>query len=135
MALSIYKSGQGYWTRMLSGIGAGAIVLAGVGWVWNQMSIMRDPIYWQSGMAVAVIALFGALLYWLLLKSPRIVDFMIATENEMKKVNWPSRRDVAGSTVVVIGGTLLIALFLWVINLVFAQFFMYIKVLEGGAGQ
>lgn len=131
MAFSIYKPGQGYWTRLLTAIGVGMIVLAGVGWGWQQMSVIRsNTIYWQSGMAVAVILGFGLLLYWLLNK-PRIVDFMIATESEMKKVNWPSRRDVVGSTIVVIGGTLLIALFLWLINLLFAYLFTKAHILQG----
>lgn len=135
MALSIYKSGQGYYTRMLSAVGVGVIVLSGVAWLWEKMTtidtIPRDQqLYYQGGMAVAVIAFFGAIVYFLLNK-PRIADFMIATEAEMKKVNWPSKKEIIGSTWVVICGTAFIAILLWLINLGFAELFIRIGVLEG----
>jgi preprotein translocase SecE subunit len=52
----------------------------------------------------------------------------------MKKVNWPSRRDVIGSTIVVISGTLMFTLFLWLIDLGFAALFIEAGVLESGGG-
>ena len=135
MALSIYKPGQGYYTRVLSAVGAAAIVLVVVGWLWQEMTSIAalgdNLLYAQAAMAVALIGGFGALGWWLLNK-PNIVDFMIATEAEMKKVNWPSRREVVGSTIVVIGGTLLIAAFLWVINLFFGWVFLEIGILQSG---
>ncbi|MFP4145207.1 MAG: preprotein translocase subunit SecE [Phycisphaeraceae bacterium] len=131
MALSIYKPGQGYWTRTLSAIGAGTIVLAGVAWGWTKMSVISEnTIYYQSGMAAAVILVLGGLIYWLL-NNPRVADFMIATEAEMKKVNWPSRREIFGSTVVVIAGTLMLAVLLFLIDLLFAGFFQWIGILQG----
>ena len=71
------------------------------------------------------------LLWWLLNKA-RIVDFMIATESEMRKVNWPTRREIVGSTWIVISGTFLMAFLLFTVNLTFAKLFMVIGVLEGG---
>ncbi|MFP4224166.1 MAG: preprotein translocase subunit SecE [Phycisphaeraceae bacterium] len=131
MAISIYKPGQGYWTRTLSAIGAGTIVLAGVAWGWTKMSVISEnTIYYQSGMAAAVILVLGGLIYWLL-NNPRVADFMIATEAEMKKVNWPSRREIFGSTVVVIAGTLMLAVLLFLIDLLFAGFFQWIGILQG----
>jgi len=135
MALKIYKPGQGYYTRVLSAAGAGTLVLVGVGWLWSRIIpgfSLDHEIYWQAGMAVALIIGFGLLLFYLLNK-PNIVDFMIATESEMKKVNWPTRRDIIGSTIVVIGGTLLIAAFLFLINLFFGWFFLEIGILQSGA--
>jgi preprotein translocase SecE subunit len=132
MALAIYKPGQGYWTRVLTAIGAGTLVLAGALWTAGQLSVMPQDtqLYWQAGAAVAIIAVFGSLIYYLLNK-PNIVDFMIATEAEMKKVNWPSRKEIIGSTVVVIAGTLLLAALLFLINIGFAWIFQQIGVLEG----
>jgi len=126
----IHKPGQGYWTRMMSAIGFGTIVLAGVAWLWGRFTVWfpENTIYWQSGMAVAIILGFGGLL-WYLLNKPNIVEFMIATEAEMKKVNWPSKREIYGSTVVVIGGTLFIAAVLTVIDVVFGYGFTQIGIL------
>ncbi len=130
----MYKPGQGYYTRMLSAIGVGVIVLAGVAWLWEKMttieSIQDNLIYYQGGMAVGVIAFFGGLVYFVLNK-PRIADFMIATEAEMKKVNWPSKKEIVGSTWVVICGTAFIAVLLFMINIGFGTLFRAMKVLEG----
>lgn len=135
MGLSIYKSGQGYWTRVLTAVGAGTIVLAGIGWFVRRIMPTMDWIgkdnmlYAQAGFAAAVILITGGLL-WYILNKPRCADFMIATENEMKKVNWPSKKAIVGLTWVVIAGTLLIALLLFIFDLGFAAFFREIGILK-----
>ena len=130
MALAIYKSGQGYYTRMLSAVGAAVLLLSGVAWFWNQLDAFVNAIYYQTGMAVLLIGGGGGMVY-LILNRPRIVDFMIATEAEMKKVNWPTRYEVAGSTWIVICGTFMIALVLFIIDLIFGWFFLRIGILQG----
>ncbi|MGN6182269.1 MAG: preprotein translocase subunit SecE [Thermoanaerobaculia bacterium] len=40
-------------------------------------------------------------------------EFFRDTTSEMKKVTWPTRNEVMGTTVVVIVSTLVFALFLW----------------------
>ncbi|MCH9001912.1 MAG: preprotein translocase subunit SecE [Planctomycetes bacterium] len=56
---------------------------------------------------------------------------MIATEGEMKKVSWSSKEEVIGSTKVVIMFTFMLALFLFVVDMVFQQAFRLIGVLKG----
>ena len=46
-------------------------------------------------------------------------EFFRDTQSEMKKVTWPTRNEVVGTTVVVIAATLVFALFLWGCDLVF----------------
>jgi preprotein translocase SecE subunit len=48
----------------------------------------------------------------------------------MKKVNWSTRREVVGSTVIVILLSILIAVLCWVFDYIFAWFFATIDVLE-----
>lgn len=131
MALSIYKPGQGKWTRLLTAAGAGIILFSAAFWLSHEMDAIADHARratWQTITFAAVILGGGALTFWALNK-PRIADFMIATETEMKKVNWPSRRDIVGSTWVVIFGTILMALFLFVVDLGFTWFFQNIGIL------
>lgn len=135
MGLAIYKPGQGYYTRMLSAVGIGVIVCSGVFWFWEKMNaidaIPKDQILlYQGGMAIVVIAFFGILSY-LILNKARVADFMIATEAEMKKVNWPSKKEIIGSTWVVICGTFIIALLLWLIDLGFGALALWTGLLEG----
>ena len=46
-------------------------------------------------------------------------EFFRDTAGEMKKVTWPARNEVVGTTVVVIVSTIVFALFLWGCDVVF----------------
>lgn len=134
LAFLHYKSDQGFWTRAVSGAGAGLLAIAGLYWLTMELSVIRDDsyrLYVQAGVCVGL-ALGFFLFVWWLLNKPRVADFMIATESEMRKVNWPSRREITGSTWLVICGTLLMALLLFVVDIGFALLFQTIGVLDGG---
>ncbi len=130
MALLRYKPEQGYYTRVLSFFWFLTLALSLGAFLWNQLStIKQNAIYWQGGAVVLIALIATPLLYWIINK-PKIADFMIATEQEMKKVNWPSRKEVIGSTVVVIGGTLLFAAVLFLFDIGFVTFFEAIGILR-----
>ena len=57
-------------------------------------------------------------------------DFLIATEGEMKKVSWSTRREVIGSTKVVVLFTFLLAVLLFVVDFTFKTMFTLINVLK-----
>ena len=48
-----------------------------------------------------------------------IREFFRDTNGEMRKVTWPTRNEVVGTTVVVIVATIVFALFLWGCDVVF----------------
>ena len=130
----IYKKGQGYWTRMMSAIAAGLIIMMGSIWLWETLAGVRlgslQTVYLQGGTAVIFIAVGGVLCYYLIGVHKRIVDFLIATEGEMKKVNWSTRREIAGSTWVVIGFTFVVATIIALLDLAYSMIFQALKVLE-----
>ncbi|MHC5024385.1 MAG: preprotein translocase subunit SecE [Planctomycetota bacterium] len=134
MALGIYKRGQGYWTRLMSAIAYSTIVVMGGVWTWKQVAMVRigdvQPVYIQAGAFTLVCAIFGWLVFYLVGRQRKVVDFMIATEGEMKKVNWSSRKEILGSTWVVIGLTLFIAVICFTFDLVFQYIFTFFQVLE-----
>lgn len=222
MALAIYKPGQGYWTRAMTAVFAGVLVLAAAAWLYNQALLVPLPdrawsasyrvaadfsqgqtvellgdtatgirpvlgtatverveasagsgtvtvvdpqmvgsagrvqvqalrtasgqvvaisggvlgvpiierIYVQ-GAFVLVTVVFGAsmIVYFVAIKKGS-VDFLIATDGEMRKVNWSTRKDVLNSTWVVIGASLILGLYLFGFDTVFAKFFDIIGVLD-----
>ena len=135
MALLRYKPGQGYYTRTLSFIWFLTLAAALTLWLWAELGAIRtNTVYWQAGSAIVMALLFVPLLYWVI-NRPKIADFMIATEQEMRKVNWPGQREIIGSTTVVIAGTLMMALILFLINIFFGWFFQQIGILNAGAGE
>lgn len=142
---TIYKKGQGYWTRMGTALGAGVLAFLFAQFVFNQMratpfgkTANGDPKYISTqiclGVAAAVLAVF-LFFFWRLMNKPTNVDFLIATDSEMKKVNWTTRKELIGSTKVVIIFVVLISLFLFTLDVLFGYFFHLIKVLEFGPFQ
>ncbi|MBX3355824.1 MAG: preprotein translocase subunit SecE [Phycisphaeraceae bacterium] len=106
MSLAVYKSGQGYWTRIMSGCGFGLMVLLGAVWLYRQIhdgggaSVTVQYVAFVVGLLFAVIG--GATVYYLIGVKPKTVDFLVATEGEMKKVNWSTRREIVGFTILVL---------------------------------
>jgi len=129
----VYKSGQGYYTRMVSGLGFG-VMLAWFAWfLFDQLSVLEADTgrYIQVGVPVAVLLGFGMLGYYILALNRKACDFLIATEGEMKKVNWTSRKEIIGSTKVVIFVLVVMSVLLFVVDLFFMFFFNRIGVLKG----
>jgi preprotein translocase SecE subunit len=135
MSWTIYKPGQGYWTRVVTAIGAGLLILAGVQWLWAKLGLWirgDSAIYVQAAVALVVLAVFGILVYRFVGVRPNTCDFLIATEGEMKKVNWPTRREVFGSTGVVVAFLIITVAILFTSDLFFAWLFQTIGILDIG---
>jgi preprotein translocase subunit SecE len=132
MPLKLYKPGQGYWTRLLSGVGGGVLIVAGAVWIVEQLEVIQGDwrLILQGAVLVAVVGGLGLLIYRAVAVSPRTGEFLIATEGEMKKVNWPVRREVKGSTWVVIWTVILMTILLYVADLIFSAVLQWIGVVE-----
>jgi len=89
-----------------------------------------DQIYLQGGIAAVVILMGAVAIYYFVGMKPRSVDFLVATDGEMKKVNWSTRKDVIASTWVVIAASIVLAAGLFVVDILFSEFFRLIGVLD-----
>lgn len=87
--------------------------------------------YLQTGVASGLLLIGAVFLYWYVGIARRPVEFLVAVDGEMKKVNWTSYREVKGSTIVVIVATFLIAGLLFAVDMGFSWVFRAIGVLEG----
>ena len=125
----IYKPGQGYHTRVGTGIAYAVMVCWGAHFLYTKFELLNSKTA-QVAVAVIVILGFGLLGYWLLARNRKVCDFLIATEGEMKKVNWTSRREIIGSTKVVILLTLGMSVMLFFVDLFFMGLFTTIGVLK-----
>lgn len=139
---TIYKKGQGYWTRLgtLAGITIIGLMLA---WTLykqvpahflrgsGQNAVAQADLQKKVGAGIAVgfaVFYFGIAFY--LMNKPSNVDFLIATDTEMKKVNWTSRRELIGSTKVVVFFMFMVAILLFVIDIIFGYLMYWIDVLK-----
>ena len=131
---TIYKKGQGYWTRMGTVIGAGFLGAMIAFELYSQIPtfLHGDAKHDQRiALIVALVffAAYAAVAFWYTNK-PTTVDFLIATDSEMKKVNWTTRKELIGSTRIVILFMIIITLFLFACDLLFGAFFHLVGVLK-----
>lgn len=89
-----------------------------------------DMTYVQTGAAGLVILAGAVLIYIFVGQRPKSAEFLIAADIEGRKVNWSTRKEVIGSTWVVIGAMFLIAGTLFIIDLLFQTVFSAIDVLQ-----
>ncbi len=87
-------------------------------------------LYLQAGVAGSIILIGTLAIVWFVASNPRSSDFLIATDSEMKKVNWSTYKQIKGSTIVVIVAAFLIAGILFGIDMSFSWFFRTIDVLQ-----
>ncbi|MCZ6683440.1 MAG: preprotein translocase subunit SecE [Planctomycetota bacterium] len=126
----VYKSGQGYHTRVGTGFVSGALVCWGAYALYEKL-YMLDHRWLQVFIPVGVIIAIGLFGYWILALNRKVCDFLIATEGEMKKVNWTSRAEIIGSTKVVIFMVVSMSSMLFIVDLFFMTIFGWAGVLKG----
>ena len=129
-----YKRDQGKTTRVGTFVGVGAVIAWGAKFLYDRLSVYQGDEGWRllitTGIPIVFAVGLGAVAWWIVFGHRMTGDFMIATEGEMKKVSWSSRTEVIGSTKVVILFTVLLAVLLFVIDLVFQTGFRSIGVLK-----
>ena len=129
--LEIYKRGQGKYTRICTIVGVmlvgviGAYVLSDKLVFW--LSDVSGGLYMAFGIPVLLVVGLGLLMFWIV-NRPSSADFLIATESEMKKVSWSSRKEIVGSTKVVIVTTVILSAILFGVDSLFVVLFKALKV-------
>ncbi len=129
----VVKPGQGIYVRWLSAIGAGVLAVSMAHFVWSRLPLFgfvdqSDPVRTLVPVIVLLVAVY--LIFWAVGRNQSVVDFMIHTEGEMKKVNWSTRKEVWGATRVVIVTVLALAILLFIVDMFFIFFFGAIGVVK-----
>ena len=125
-----YKRSLGVRVRRLTILGVliiggtGAWSLANSGVLPERLTLTMPfgvgPVFLMNGAKDAIPVLIVAVALWLAFRAvnvPDFAEFLIATEAEMNKVSWSSRKRLAQDTVVVLITTLLMTLFLLAVDL------------------
>ncbi len=128
MKFSIYKRGQGKYTRLCTAFMLAAIVILGCLRLYQQLEaasweISKNAHRWiETLVPVGVALVFTWLIFWVV-NTPKLADFMVDAEGEMKKVSWSSRKEIVVSTTVVVAVVAIMAVFLGLVDLGFVMFF------------
>jgi preprotein translocase SecE subunit len=84
------------------------------------MPFELDPIVVVQDARIAIPFVLIAILLWIAYRAvnvPTFAEFLLATEAEMNKVSWTPKKRLFQDTIVVLTTTLLMALFLLVVDL------------------
>lgn len=137
MALEVHKPSQGVYARGITGVGGG--LLAAFGGYWFHGALIDLPPVTQGAQLlgiqltwglIAAVVVFGILAGSAAMlttgapigvkKLDRLTkastDFLIETETELRKVSWPSREELTGSTFVVIFVTVVLGVYIVIID-------------------
>lgn len=126
--MQIYKKGQGNQARAITALAAVAIAVFGV--VESKGMFMAST--WTASIpffiAIAVMLGIAVAGIYLSLINPRTSEFLIETQAELKKVAWPPKSEVKGSTLVVVATVVLLGAFLYVVDFVLAYLTNVIRI-------
>jgi preprotein translocase subunit SecE len=124
------RPGQGKWPRFLTGASAISIGLFGCLTLYDALAydefmypVWRIPgidfeLTWPLMISGIVFILCMAGTY-LLVNSRRIVDFLLDTEGEVRKVSWPGWNEVVGSSIVVIFTVIVLSIYIALADYIF----------------
>lgn len=133
-AFQLYKPDLAVKSRWILGVSTIALVAFGCyelfyafgeGWRGPMIDSFRPlgpefPISWGLVTSI-VLFLAGAYGTWWTVNHQRLVDFLAETELEMTKVSWSSRREVFGSSIVVIATVIILGAWIAVVDLTLSQ--------------
>jgi preprotein translocase SecE subunit len=118
----MYKREEGMWARVPVAVVGGIVTVAATrtAMTW---SFWPGRYIW-GGIAFAVCA---CATLWLAFFHRKTGDVLIDTESEMRKVVWPTREEVQGSTIVVIATTLILGVGVFVCDVVVARVLSWVR--------
>ena len=125
----LYKKGQGRYARIVTFVAGVVLAIGGAIVLSNKLEVYAPPVV-QYGVPSLLVAALGLLMFWMV-NRPKSADFLIATEGEMKKVSWSSRKEIIGSTKVVIVTLFIMATVLAAVDVGFAVLFSVLGVTGG----
>jgi preprotein translocase SecE subunit len=128
-----YKQSQGLRVRRATMLGIMLLGAAGIYALYNHGMLITGATDWVMrvpftdirvpvlpDVSITVPLLLAAVSFWLafrVVNLPVFADFLIATEAEINKVSWPTRKSVIQDTVVVLVTVLLLTVFLFAVDL------------------
>lgn len=134
MALELYKPDEATKSRGGIAVLLGALLLYGVVSLYDYLAMD----FWQDDLArgmlgdefpisprviLCMVLMIGfAIGIYVVVNHQKVVEFLIATENEMQKVSWPPRHEVISSSIVVIITVIVLAAYLGIVDFGIVKF-------------
>jgi preprotein translocase subunit SecE len=128
LSVGSFKPNQGRLARRLSG-GAIAVIAFFGAWSLQSSYFADSPSIWKWPLPCIVLAV-GCWFAYRIINQPKFAEFLISTESEVEKVNWPDRQYVHRATIVVIVTMLVMGAMLFLYDLIWQTLFEAIGFLD-----
>ncbi len=129
LSTNLYKPNQGWYARVWTAAGLALLLGAGDYMLYKTQleGSATAPVRFGVPAAIAV-----ALAWFIfrMVQYPPFVEFLAATEAEMNKVSWTSKEDLKRATAVVLVTVVVMAVFLFGVDTLWAQLLKVIGVLK-----
>ena len=151
MEIFTYKSDQGLWARQVV---LASAFFAGVFGAFNLFGYLRYSVaevetvlwrfpgeylkrnLWDASLAgvpltASLLLSVGLLVYALYVvwefmsRHERSVDFLVETEKEMRKVSWPTKGELRGSSIVVVLAVFFLGVYLFCVDVLLSNIFQW----------
>jgi preprotein translocase SecE subunit len=135
----VYKPNQGQYLRWSTAVAAVVISMGAALFVRDQIRLL--PFAFADSEITRIVApllVFLPLVWWiwrLVGVKPMSVDFLIETEQEVRRVHWSTYKEIMGTTRVVIVVIFALGILLFLVDAVFIVFFDTIGVLKFGIAE
>jgi preprotein translocase subunit SecE len=131
--VEFYRPEEGHRSRAVIGIATAVLALYGTHafyeWLpqefWQKSITKLNTLIGTEGTEfmvtpalVVAVAMAIAILFavYKLVNYPKFVDFLIETENELKKVSWASRQQVISESIVVVATVLIVGIYVFMVD-------------------
>ena len=119
-SFGIYKRNQGRITRQVTFAAVAVGIALGLYRLSQTLASQGPELSYGIPLVLLVLGVWAS---YRLVNVPGVADFLIAVEAEMNKVSWPTKQELFRGSMVVLIVILLLALVLWVFDIVWLYVF------------
>jgi len=107
VGIQIYNKEEARNSRIFLGVVLGAIFLFGAYEAWSAWrdyeltKVFSYPVSWGDVVGL-VFVVVGAVVTFVVVNTPKVVDFCSSVESELLMASWPTGRQVMNATIVVL---------------------------------
>lgn len=126
--VGMYKPAQGKAARRATFLGLAIVFIAGA-WAAYRDNLLNDPK--STAIFALMTVVVGLWISYRTINLPVFADFLVSVEAEMRKVSWPSKKELFTTTKVVMVFMVLFVLLIYFYDTVFSLLFTAMNIIMG----
>ncbi len=123
LKVRVYNPNLGKTARRCTFLGLAVLFVAGAFAAWRS-NLCGTPN--ATAVVALLIAVLGLWISWRTVQFPVFADFLVSVESEMRKVYWPSKKELNSTSKVVLLFMAMFVVILYFYDLVFSTLFSWL---------